>query len=552
MSRGNIRSTEKTSSPAGRFIGSAVALGLVGLGVYLRSTLQPAPVAEAGGDIEWPRTGCRIELAEVDVQAARSDPFTPRVEFTYRKDGLDRRSTTYAREPRSYDDYTKAWLKLRGLKPGADAFCHVNPLNPGEAVIDPSTPGRTALSFVPFAIMGIGALILFAIWRPRRPASTEQAQAPGCALLFPLVFIGVGGAMFWFMTIPALRQLVSVPSWVETPCTILFSEVRESSGDDGPTYRADIFYEYHHGGETYRSNRVALGLKVSSSGRGAKVNKVNAHPPGSKAVCHVNPRAPWEAVLEPSSPSVLFPLLFPLPFLGGGLAVFFAMLRGVRRQKRRAVDPSRLMSALEPVDRAAPAAAAGPVVLKSGSQRMAKAGCLGFFALFWNGIVLAGVVHAGWFTLFMIPFILVGLGLLGFTGYLLLGTRNARVTLVLAGDPPAAGGKFRVDYRLDGRVHVLRNLRIVLAAYEVARYRRGTDTVTRRGQIWRIPVLDTSDPALFAQGGADLAIPLAAMPSFKARDNSIEWRFEVRAEIPDWPDIADDFDVTVLPATRVG
>ena len=141
----------------------------------------------------------------------------------------------------------------------------------------------------------------------------------------------------------------------------------------------------------------------------------------------------------------------------------------------------------------------------------------------------------------------MGIGLIVATGHQLLAARNARVNLVLTGDPPAAGGTFRVDYLLQGRTHVLESLRITLAAYEVAKYRRGTDTVTKRGCIFRLPLIDTTDPALFAQGGANVTIPVQAMPSFKASDNSIEWRFEVRASIPKWPDISDDFDITVLP-----
>lgn len=543
----------KSRSIGGRIASSIFALAFIAFGLFLREQLTPEPSVEPGGASEWERVSCRIAEARVDVNPSDRDPFTPFVRFQYRHGGRDYESSSYYREPRSHDDYTKVWLKLRDLKPGADAFCWVNPVDPAQAAIDPSSPAQQALSIAPFILMGIGGFLLLMTWRPRRAGTTESNAAPGCALLFPLIFAGAGGVMFWLMTIPALRQLFTVSSWVETPCTIVFSELRESRGDDGPTYRADILFSYEYQGEAYRSNRLTLGLKVSSSGSSSKQDKIARHPPGSSAVCHVNPREPWEAVLDKKSPAVLFPLLFPIPFLAAGLFMFFAMLRGGRKARRRVVDPavfasSSTSNALTPADPVV--APAGPLVLKSGSQRAVKAGCLGFFALFWNGMVFAALLGGGLFSLFLIPFILIGLGLIVATVHQGLAARNARVNLVLTGDPPRAGGTFRIDYLLQGRTHVLESFRITLAAYEVAKYRRGTDTVTKRGCIFRVPLIDTTDPALFARGGADVAIPVQAMPSFKAADNSIEWRFEVRASIPRWPDISDDFDITVLPSAH--
>ena len=543
-------SDSKSRSIGGRISGSIFALVFIAFGLFLRGQVNPEPSVEPGGDTEWERVACRIVEARVDVTPSDREPFTPFVRFTYRHGGREYESASYYREPRSHDDYTKVWLKLRDLKPASDAFCWVNPADPAQAVIDPSSPARQALSIAHYVLMCVGGLLLFVIWRPRRAGSTETSASPGCALLFPLLFAGAGGVMFWFMTLPALRQLFSVSSWVETPCTIVFSELRESRGDDGPTYRADILFSYEFQGEAYRSNRVSLGLKVSSGGSSSKREKIAKHPPGSAAVCYVNPRQPWEAVLDKKSPAILFSLLFPIPFLAAGIFIFLAMLRGGRTVRRSVVDPSTFAASSTSNAMTPPGpdiAPSGPVVLKSGSQRAVKAGCLGFFALVWNGIVLLSLLGGGWFSLFMIPFILVGLGLIAVAGHQFLAARNARVNLVLTGEPPAAGGTFRIDYLLQGRTDVLESLRITLAAYEVVKYRRGTDTVTKRGCIWRIPVVDTTDPALFEKGGADVSIPPAAMPSFKARDNSIEWRFEVRASIQKWPDISDDFDITILP-----
>src|SRR5947207_7999497 len=84
----------------------------------------------------------------------------------------------------------------------------------------------------------------------------------------------------------------------------------------------------------------------------------------------------------------------------------------------------------------------GPVTLKARFSPATKFfGGLGV-ALFWNGIVSVFVTHgiSGWkhghgewfLTFFMIPFVLVGLGLLAFVVYSFLGLFSPRVKLTVS------------------------------------------------------------------------------------------------------------------------
>ena len=39
------------------------------------------------------------------------------------------------------------------------------------------------------------------------------------------------------------------------------------------------------------------------------------------------------------------------------------------------------------------------------------------------------------------------------------------------------------------------------------------------------------------------------MPTFDAPNNDIEWCLKLRGDIPFWPDVAEEFPITVYPPT---
>ena len=148
----------------------------------------------------------------------------------------------------------------------------------------------------------------------------------------------------------------------------------------------------------------------------------------------------------------------------------------------------------------------------------------------------------------MIPFVLVGVGLVAFFFYQVLATFNPRPHLTLADGHLTPGGETTLRWQLHGRPGRLRKLTIELEGRESARYRRGTDTHTDHHVFFSHELVSEHSFLNFHRGEVALRLPERTMPSFEATNNKIEWRLKVRGDIPSWPDVIDDFEITVYPS----
>jgi hypothetical protein len=183
-----------------------------------------------------------------------------------------------------------------------------------------------------------------------------------------------------------------------------------------------------------------------------------------------------------------------------------------------------------------------------------------FIALFWNGIVsvfVAEVVrswrsgHPDWFlTLFMVPFVAVGLGLIGAFLYCLLALANPRPRLRVTPAAVRLGASLRVEWEFSGRTEVLQNLRLRLQGREEVTYRRGTSTATDKSVFADIEVADTTAGPEIRSGTRTLTVPADLMHSFASQNNKLVWILCLRGQIARWPDVNEEFPVTVLPAAK--
>ncbi|MCB1079709.1 MAG: hypothetical protein KDM64_17965, partial [Verrucomicrobiae bacterium] len=164
--------------------------------------------------------------------------------------------------------------------------------------------------------------------------------------------------------------------------------------------------------------------------------------------------------------------------------------------------------------------------------------------------VIDGWKHGGgdWFlTLFLIPFVVIGAGLvLGFF-YQLLSLANPKPRLVLPGGPPRVGETFEVQWELQGRTSRVTRLTISLWGIESATYRRGTDTTTSHEVFLDLPIAEAVDEMDIRQGRAQVTLPDDLMISLKLPNNEIKYELRVSGDIPLWPDISDQYDLTLLP-----
>ncbi len=398
--------------------------------------------------------------------------------------------------------------------------------------------------------------------RPSTPVSSSSnpQRRTGCLRLFFLPFLAAGCFFFYSVALKPLWNVWRASDWKIVPCRIVSSEVKRSGGgSDGVTYKVAILYAYQVDGRTFQSDRYSF-FTIGSSGYSGKKEIVDQYRPWSGAICYVNPENPEEAVLERGITSALWWGLFPLPFIAIGLLTFAPSwvfsdrssktgpLRSTRAKRRSAQHGTagHLHDALS-----------GPLELKASSSAKGKLIGTLVFTLFWNGIISLFLkdVWKGfsqgrpeWFlTIFLIPFVLVGLGAIAAAGYFFLNLFNPRIRLVVSSAAVPLGGKVEVQWSFHGNTRRIQDLKISLVGVERATYRRGTDTSTDEHVFAEVPLVETTDPEVISAGSEQVTIPSHLMHTFKAPNNEISWKFKVHGNIPRFPDVKEEFPLTVTP-----
>jgi hypothetical protein len=428
-----------------------------------------------------------------------------------------------------------------------------------------------------------------------RPAKSGMGR-PGCMVGFFAVFLVAGLGMFAFFVWPIYKTIVARASWTEVPCEILSSSVGSHPGDDSTTYSVDVRYRYTVDGQDYESDRYRF-LQGSSSGYQGKAEVVESLPPGTVTTCRVDPEDPAQAVLFTGFSWSLLLVLFPIPFIAvgaGGIA--FTLSR--RRRRREAEASGRLdwlpepsvddapgeagAAAVSPVAPLAPGAGRGgfasstpaaalgwgdgalsgdePIVLEPSVSPLGKLFGIIAIAAFWNGItgVFVWQIWKSWaagapdgcLTVFMIPFVLIGLALLAGIPYQFLALFNPRPRVELSPGRIILGAGNQLSWSFRGRAGRIRRLKIVLEGVEEADYRQGTNTRTDKETFATLELVDESSPVAIAQGTATITIPADTMHSFEAPDNRIVWKLKLQGEIARWPDVSEEMKVIVEPMPR--
>lgn len=386
-----------------------------------------------------------------------------------------------------------------------------------------------------------------------------RATRPGCLVGFFAVFLLAGLGFLMFFLVPAVK-VVKALSWEEVPCTILDSEVASHSDSDGTTYSVEVRYSYQVDWVEYTSNRYEF-MGGSSSGYEGKAEVVERYPPGSQATCWVDPEDPTEAVLYRGFTWPYLFALLPLVFVAVGAGGIVFVLRGGRRSSAARAEwlpEPKAKPAVEGFVSQVPGAAlSGPVQLEARASPLGKFVGMLFVAAFWNGITGIFVWQAvkGWqagagdgcLTVFLIPFVGVGLLLLAGVPYQFLALFNPRLHLTLSSATVALASSAQISWRFSGMPGRIRRLRIVLEGREEATYRRGTTTSTDREVFARLPVVDTEHGVEIATGNATLSLPEETMHSFTAPNNKVVWSLKVEGEIRYWPDVSEELELVVRP-----
>jgi len=398
-------------------------------------------------------------------------------------------------------------------------------------------------------------MVTFKSIRPKSYSLSEKASRKKFGKKFQtgffLIFFFAGLSFGYFIIFPAIIKSLNSNNWIGISCIVQSSRVQSHNSSDGTTYSVDIVYEYTFEEKTYRSGQYKF-IGGSSSGYQGKAAVVRQYPAGKRATCYVNPDNPSDAVLKRELGAEAFLALIPVLFMIVGLTGTFYSLRG--RQSTR--DLKNLSGkTFDPGAHIRPQS--GQTVLKPKTSTAGKV--IGSIAvsIFWNGIVSVFVYQAfqSWraghpdyvLTIFMIPFVLIGLVMIGSIFYFSMAAFNPRPVISLLKDTIRLGDTLPIRWTTGGDVYKIRNFKLSLIGEETATYRRGTNTYTDRNTFYEKILINSQNPESMRRGEAEFDIPNESMHSFKSDNNSILWKISMHCDVPRWPDSKDDFEITVHP-----
>ncbi|MEM8933647.1 MAG: hypothetical protein AAGE94_20830, partial [Acidobacteriota bacterium] len=358
---------------------------------------------------------------------------------------------------------------------------------------------------------------------------------------------------------------------------------------------------YEVAGSAYSGDRYDFSGPGKSSGYESKAEVVAALPAGTETDCWFDPDDPSRSVIEKDAGWFLLWGLLPLPFLLVGIGsafVFFTIPKAERlagesnrstpgrpmpgssstassSAYRHEPTPAPLAAARQiverhtgsPDDRAVDASVLGiepdplgGLALEPQAGRKSRVVGLLFVALFWNGIVsvflwqagiFEGSIHDGCSAIFLIPFVLIGIGLIVGWFHQLLNLVNPLPHLRMNTPRPEPGQTTTLEYRLTGATHRIGRFEIRLRGREAATYRRGTSTSTSNHTFYD-EALVSVDRIGGGFGTVTFEWPADAMPTFRSSNNRIDWSLRVRGDIRFWPDVAEDFAVPLYPPADGG
>jgi hypothetical protein len=125
---------------------------------------------------------------------------------------------------------------------------------------------------------------------------------------------------------------------------------------------------------------------------------------------------------------------------------------------------------------------------------------------------------------------------------------NPRPHIAMTPGAVPLGGMLQVEWKLTGRVGVLQNLQLRLEGREHARFGGSRGSSEAKSIFAKLEIADVTTPREMRSGEARVTIPARLVPSFAGSNNKIIWAIHVHGKIARWPDVKEEFPVTVLPS----
>jgi hypothetical protein len=422
---------------------------------------------------------------------------------------------------------------------------------------------------------------MFGKKRGHRRTGSKVLASAGEALFF-VILLGTGAGFFVLM----LAKMV-VPEWraehdfIETTATVLETRIDESSDNDGRrVYRPAVHIRYSVAGQPYDVWTYDV-TRAYSSGREDKQAAIDRLEVGHEYLCWYDPLNPARSVLVRGYSWWFWPLaLVPIGFmLIGGVGLAYTLWQWGKSPEHQAARGQLgrvdLLEELHAAERDFPTVPFDadltnspgtslkyrlPVSTSAGWRLLAAT----TICLLWNGIVATFIVvairrhlngqHDWGLDLFILPFAAAGGYLIYFFVRELLIATGIGPTLLEISDHPLWPGKTYELHITQGGHLTVNSLDISLRCEERATYRQGTDTRSDRRLVFRQSVLHREGFAISAgqpfSVRCELHVPAAAMHSFKADHNEVQWTLVVETIAAGWPSFQRVFPVVVYPPER--
>jgi hypothetical protein len=200
----------------------------------------------------------------------------------------------------------------------------------------------------------------------------------------------------------------------------------------------------------------------------------------------------------------------------------------------------------------------GAVALKPQASPLAKflGGLL--FSLFWNGIVSVFVVHVigmwrsgrggeKWFlTVFLIPFVLVGIGMVFFTIHSFWGLFSPRVRLRLSQANVGLGESVELSWEFAGRLDKVRDLRLQLEGRQELDEGSGKNRRTTKDVFYTAELAHFTSANDIRAGSVLCTLPSDQAPSDSDGSQRVVWTIKLKAAIEFGADLNDEYPIHVV------
>jgi hypothetical protein len=492
----------------------------------------------------WTPTDCTIETTAIDEKL----PYKFNVTYSYTYNGQNYSSDVLSNNYNGSADYYDVQTLFDRYTPGSATICRVDPRVPNRAVLQTRSLWTGFSILFPLIFILIGGGLLYVTWRPAQPQTQPR---PPVNLKHPMLAAGIFCALFFTVGvviqaffIPTVLRGRAAQSWPTEPCVISHARVAShtSNGNHGShtTYSVEVLYHYHHDGKRFGSSRYAISNSSSGDYNSASRQAENLRRQRNTE-CYVNPLDPADAVLSrdyATSAAVMAvaSAIFML-FGAGGMILTHRQAKNdhLAKLEEHLVDSVRTAKVLKPAT----------------SLRL-KFVISVVTTLIWNGFValLACIIYScrgaqqTQIVIFLVVFGAVGLFLVGTT------LRNARQLfypiphLILTTHPLRLGEASEIRWDWLGPNDRITRLKLAVAVYTLPSNQIGYGNMRIQPPLWQQEILDAMRPMDIQSGRHTFIIPPDAMPS-PENNSRIVWTILLNADLSQPAQLKQEFPINV-------